>query len=327
LITCVKVDDMFKHAIIACTRIGIMLLVAGMVEIAAIDPKIKSLKGSIETIAQKLNSCYKQCSRQQKQADPFSPSTFNHLLMPYQFNYGYDQQYPGAPGLGWLFGFNPYSYTPNQTTSHPSTEVCTYTPHTIESFFDKSTLNSLHEALMAGLFIDDFADPLAAAYVVGLASKIYQLYLDQHDNVKPNTAYILSGTCSNDGHFASANGNERAYDDLIKWAKNAFSTSSQLNMTAQKLLHKTINTDRLLRTVKGPEYDAASAFWDNSAPDVQSPAFSSRASTSVPSSINTGSAIDFNQQVFSPVRSVIPNTALRSIKNKIAQFKDANIKK
>lgn len=312
MITCVKVHDMFKHAIITSARIGIMLLVVGIVEIAAIDQKIKSLKSSIETIAQKLSSCDKQCTRQQKQFDPFS---FNRGPFG-PFNQG--PWYNSIAMAGsWGSGFNGFYYPPNQTPlPQPTIEVCNYMPHTVGSFFDSGTLHSLQQALMAGLFIDDFADPLAAAYVVGLAAKIYQLYLGDNHQPKTASSLIFAGTCSTERFTVSGNVGE--YKDLIVWAQREFSTNKQLNLTAKQLLHQTINTDKLLRTVNGQDYDAASAYWDGTPPTASS-AYSVM---SVPLSIK-----HFEPSKTSITHQYSHPQVMSSVRNKIAAFKEQNIKK
>lgn len=119
---------------------------------------------------------------------------------------------------------------------------------------DDNLRTNLYNALMAGLFVDEFSDPFTAAQTVGLANKIYALMFDENNNLLSPVAPLPIGSCSPDGL-------EEPYNDLISWAKKTFSTENILNQTAQEVLNNVIIDAGYLRSISAKDYQKASDFW------------------------------------------------------------------
>jgi hypothetical protein len=137
------------------------------------------------------------------------------------------------------------------TKNCPASSECS--PRLYLAITDDSLRKSLYNALMAGIFIDDFTDPLSAAYTVGLANKIYALQVDENNKLRSPSA-PLPLSCSPDGL-------EKPYNDLKNWAKEEFSTNKLVGKTAQELLNQVVDNDGFLRSLSDRDYHDASVFW------------------------------------------------------------------
>lgn len=122
-------------------------------------------------------------------------------------------------------------------------------------FGNKERVSLLQKAIMAGLFIDAFGDPLEASYVVGLAAKIYGLLFDEQHHKKALGAY-LPADCNAENPKL-----DKPYDDLKTWAREQFSTNNLLNQTVKDVLNSAFQYDTLASLIQGAERIEAENFW------------------------------------------------------------------
>lgn len=242
-------------------------------QIVGIDQKLMSLKASMEKLAEAIKTA--PCRPQYKPSEIALATEIAALQLP---------------GCTFSSLFTHKKCDLNELVQNYLKQNFqpSYVPSAVQVILDQKS--ALDNALMAGLFIDEFADPITATHVAGLASYIYRLLVDSNR------------TC-NGVKYAAAS----PYNDLVTYVKNKFNTSTILAQTATQLLNQTVGTDRLLRSLTDDEYNVAAAYWSgpSSAEKTYVPAYSKTSINefdlkAVPS---LPVAIDKNRAIYNKINS------------------------